>query len=532
MAQVRLLTFLLLFSLAILTPASLHATLRLPAVFGDHMVLQAGKPDAIWGWDDPGTQVDVTFTADKDGAATKASATAGADGRWSVTLGPLTTGTAGKIEVSTDHHESQTAHDVLVGEVWLGSGQSNMGYTIGWATAPPDKLATAKTEAAADDGQIRYFGVTSLGAETPQDDVKGSWVVVTPDNVGQCSAVAWNFAVILREHLHCPFGLIVSAAGGTPVEAWISKPTLDATSVGAAVWKRHTDALGRVTPEAQAKFDAELAAWKAANPTALLKGLHSHDIPPEPYSPSFRMVPVRLYNGKIHGLAPYTLKGILWFQADGNERHPEEYGELIRALITSWRAEWHDDLPFYYVEENNIHDYQTAPVEPSGLAWVRDAENGALELPGVDVATSVDIGLGSEAHFPNKKEVGRRLAGLALNNLYGEPGLVHSPQFAGFKIEGDKIRVTLKYADGLRARNNGPLNGFAIRGADGKWQWAQAKIDGQDLILSNDQIPEPVAVRYAWAANPIISVENEAGLPLRPFRTDSDPMVPYAEPKW
>jgi sialate O-acetylesterase len=183
-------------------------------------------------------------------------------------------------------------------------------------------------------------------------------------------------------------------------------------------------------------------------------------------------------------------------------------------------------LPFYYVELNNMHDPQSLPVEPTGLAFIRDAQNGALDLPAVDVATSVDLGIASDAHFPIKKPLGIRLANLAMNNLYGQPGLVHSPQLAGYAIDADKVRVRFKYADGLRTRNNGSLKGFAMRGESGKWFWAEGRIENQEIVLWSQQVPHPTAVRYAWAANPVLSVENKAGLPLRPFRTDSDAMLP------
>jgi len=513
--------------MTVFLPLQAKGALRLPALFGDHMALQAEKPVAFWGWADAGAHVEVSFINDQDKSVTKADAVTGSDGRWSLSLAPLSAGATGTVRVTTDQNQNQTIHDVVVGEVWLGSGQSNMGYIINWPTATQEIRDTAKKEAQEEGPNIRYFGVTSAGADEPQDDVKGSWVVVTPDNVGNCSAVAWNFAVILRQHIHRPIGLIVSAVGGTPAEAWIPKTALDATSVGPVIEKRNSDALAKTTPEALQKYQQDLAEWKKKYPTAELQHANSKTSPHEPYSSPFRRVPTRLYNGKIHGLEPYTLKGVLWFQADGNERHPEEYGELIQTLIKTWRDRWHDQLPFYYVEENNIHDLQTQPTEKVGLAYVRDAENAALALPGVDVITSVDLGLGSEAHFPNKKEVGRRLAGVALNNLYGQPGLVHSPQFAGYAVEGDKVRVRFQYADGLRTRNGGPLAGFAIKGDDGTWYWAKGKIENQEIVLWSELVPKPIAVRYAYAANPILSVENQAGLPLRPFRTDSDPMVPY-----
>jgi sialate O-acetylesterase len=521
----KLLRLITLAAAVLLFPSHVAAALRLPALFCDHMVLQSEKKTAFWGWADPGTHVSVSFINSADQSVTKADATTGADGKWSLSLAPLAANASGTVKIATDRGESQSIQDVLVGEVWLGSGQSNMGYPINAPNAPPEVMANAKKEAQDALPNIRYFAVASLGADQPQDDVKGKWVVVGPNDVGVCSAVAWNFGVILRQHIHRPIGLIVAAVGGTPAEAWISKAALDATSVGPTIEKRNADALAKSTPEAIEKYKTAMAAWKQEYPTRELQ--FAHHPPVEPYSATFRMVPNRLYNGKIHGLEPYTLKGILWFQADGNERHPEEYGELIQALIKTWREAWHDELPFYYVELNNMHDFQTQPAEKIGLAFVRDAQNAALALPGVDVATSIDLGLASEAHFPNKKEVGRRLVALALTHLYGQTGLVHSPQFASYKVEGNKVRVTFQYADGLRPRDGKPLAGFAIRGANGDWQWAQARIENQEIVLWNDQSPAPVAVRYAWGANPILSVENEAGLPLRPFRTDSDPMLPY-----
>jgi sialate O-acetylesterase len=497
----------------------------MPALFGDHMVLQSEKPIAFWGWADPGSHVEVSFSNDKDQSVAKAETTVAGNGRWSVSLSAQAARAHGKVEVSTGGNGSVVANDVIVGEVWLGSGQSNMGYTINAGNATPEIIATARKEAREAMPEIRYFAVASPGAALPQDDVKGKWVVVSPDDVGVCSAVAWNFAVILRQHIHRPIGLIVSAVGGTPAEAWIPREALDATSVGPAIEKRNADALAATPPEALQKYQTELAQWKTKYPTRELQ--LANRPPKEPYSPTFRMVPTRLYNGKIHGLEPYTIKGILWFQADGNERHPEEYSVLIKTLIKTWRERWHDQLPFYYVEENNIHDYQTVPAEKIGLAFVRDAENGALELPGVDVVTSVDLGIGSEAHFPNKKEVGRRLAGLALANLYGQPGLVHSPQFAGYTIEDDRLRVRFKYADGLRTRKGKSVGGFAIRGEGGTWEWADGKIENQEIVLWSAKVPKPAAVRYAWGANPVLTIENEAGFPLRPFRTDSDAMMPY-----
>jgi len=234
--------------------------------------------------------------------------------------------------------------------------------------------------------------------------------------------------------------------------------------------------------------------------------------------------PSRLYNAMISGLEPYTLKGFLWFQGDGNFGNPQEYGELVKTLIRAWRSHFHDDtLPFYYVEMQNYRAPQEKPVEPNPMSLIREAQQGALQLPNTDVAASLDQGINKpdyEAHFPNKKQLGERMAGLALNNIYGQPGLVHSPAFKKHTIEGNKVRLQFDHADGLRIRGDAGLRGFAIKSAEGDWVWAQGKIEGEEIVLWSEQVAAPVAVRYAWAFNPLLSVENRAGLPLRPFRTD------------
>ena len=231
-----------------------------------------------------------------------------------------------------------------------------------------------------------------------------------------------------------------------------------------------------------------------------------------------------LFNGMIAPLVHYGLKGAIWFQADGNLGDVDEYGTLIKALISDWRAQWYRPLPFYYVEMNNMRDYpQTKPVQYNPLCVLREQQQAALDLPNTGVVCSIDVGLPlPEPHFPNKKPVGDRLAALALNDVYGQKGLVNSPAYKSFDVEGNKIRLTFTSADGLRLMPGHPFAGFAIKGATGDWVWAQGQIDGQTIVVWNDSVPKPVAVRYAWAANPIVSIQNAAGLPLRPFRTDTD----------
>ena len=283
--------------------------------------------------------------------------------------------------------------------------------------------------------------------------------------------------------------------------------------------KKYTAATNEAAPRIK-QWEIEDTAWLQANSTPELKVQNSKTRPRKPALPP---TIAGLYNGMLHGLEPYGIKGVIWFQADGNLGYTNFYGDLIKTLITSWRADWQEELPFYYVEMNNMRDsVQTVPVKYNELSLLREKQDDALQLPGTDVVCSIDCGLPeSEPHFPNKKPVGQRLALVALDHLYHFPGPCHGPTYQSFEVEGNKIRVHFKDADGLRIRGGGETRGFAIRGATGEWVFAQGRVDGQTLLLWNDQVPQPAAVRYAWAANPLISMENGAGLPMRPFRTDT-----------
>jgi sialate O-acetylesterase len=510
-----------------------NAELRLPAVISDHALMQANKPLSVWGWASPGAIVKVAFVGSDSRTAGSFTATAGADGRWSGKLPKLESGTAGRLEVSSDKDGSKTVNDVLIGEVWLGSGQSNMEYSIHVTRYGPDpafpeefaevahNVEVAKQEAAAAKPPIRYFHVVSPASDKEMEDVKGVWVLGDASNVETFSAVAWNFAVALQNRLHVPIGLIVSSIGGTPVEAWMSRKTLESTSAGAAVERRQAAALAAVTPEKVAQHEAAMKAWETANPTPELQHKNGASKPKILYTSADIRSPNRMYNGMIRGLEPYTLRGVIWFQADANMNHPEEYPELFQALIKEWRAEWGEQLPFYFVELNNMfEDKQTKPVQPHLLTYIREKQHAGLLLPGTGMVASIDLGT-KNPHFPNKKPVGQRLAGLALRDCYGIPGQVNSPMFRSFVVEGNNVRLTFSDADGLRVRGGGEVKGFAIRGSSGDWVWASGKVEGNQIVVWSDEVRTPVAVRYAWAANPVISIENSAGLPLYPFRTDT-----------
>ena len=527
--------FLFLSAIFLLATGTADAAICLPAVISDHAVLQADKPIAIWGWSEPRARITVAF--ELDGASRPEqgfAATSDSAGRWSGRLPALAAGATGRLLVTSDKEAPKTVSDLVVGEVWLGGGQSNMVYDIAGTMGGDFKnpvevaqiernIAVAQREAASAPQPIRYFEVARLGSEWPADDVDGHWVRADSRNVQTFSAVAWNFAVALQGRLHVPVGLIVSCMGGSHVEVWMPPETIRATSVGPAVMARYDELLTGMILKVKTHHEADLKAWYAANPTAELQLKNLATQPALVSTATFRSLPGRLYNGMIHGLEPYTLRGVIWYQADGDINTPLEYGELFQALIRKWRADWAEPLPFYFVEMNNmLEDRQTRPVQPHNLCLIREQQHAGLLQPGTGMVAAVDVGT-KNAHFPDKKPVGERLAHLALRECYHLPmGEVNGPLYRAFRVEGSRVRLSFADAGGLRVRGGGELKGFAIRGASGDWVWASGKIEGPGIVVWSDKVPSPVAVRYAWAANPVISVENDAGLPLYPFRTDTN----------
>lgn len=520
---------------AVFLPAALAgAETRLPALISDHAVFQADARIAIRGWAAPGARLHVEFMADDRDGPNGFDATADAGGGWCGELNPMKSGTAGRLIITSDRAEQKTVEDILVGEVWLAGGQSNMEYDLA-ATGRSDptnpaelaevaqNVTVAQREADAAEPRIRYFKVAARGSDEPVADVKGTWVMGGAANVAKFSAVAWNFGVALQHRLHGPVGLIVSCVGNTPIEAWMSRESLARTTAGPAIQGRHHQALARVTPAMIEKYQADTKLWSAENPTPLLQQRNQRTRPVPPYTPTSNRAPSRFYNGMISGLTAFTLRGIIWFQADGNGEHPLEYAELFQTMIKQWRDAWRQPrLPFLFVEVNNMREEkQTHPVQPNSLSLIREQQHGGLLQPGVGMVCAIDLG-DRNPHFPWKKPVGERLAGLALRDCYGQAGRFNSPMYERHRVDGNKIRLTFRDAEGLRLRSGNELIGFAIRDAAGAWVWAEGRIDGEEIWVWSDRISTPCAVRYAWAMNPVISVENGAGLPLIPFRTDPE----------
>jgi sialate O-acetylesterase len=634
--------------LLVATPAA-QATVRLPRLVSDGMVLQRDTPLRLWGWAAAGEKVAVSF----QGKAY--TATASSKGEWQVQLPAQKAG--GPYELKIDASNHLVVKDVLIGDVWLCSGQSNM-------ETPMSRVRDKYPEviAQANNPRIRQFEVPLTYAFSgPRADLTGgSWVSTTPQNVLKFSAVGYFFALDLQAKYQVPIGIIKDAVGGSPAEAWLSADALkqfptyeqqgakykDSTLVAgikqrenAAVadWYKRLHQADQGEQTGQPKWNAPTYAatgwatmpvpgfWAAQTPLGMVNGVvwfrkevevpaamvgqpvrlelgtlvdadstyingqlvgttgyqypprkyefgpgvlkagknvvtvrlisnggrggftpgkeyrlvaggQTIDLkgdwqyklgatmPPTPGTTTFQYQPGGLFNGMIAPVLPYAVKGVLWYQGESNAGHPQDYQALLTGLITDWRAQLKQPaLPFIYAQLPNFMAVKKEPSE-SGWAALRDAQRRTLAVPHTGMATLLDVGEWNDIHPLDKKTVGHRLALAAEKVAYGDAKVVASgPLYQSARAAGNK--VTLSFASpgsALVAKGDGPLTGFAVAGADKKFVWAQARIEGDKVVVWSDQVPEPTAVRYAWADNPEgVNLYNKAGLPASTFQTDA-----------
>lgn len=497
------------------SPADLRAEVKLADIFSNGMVLQQQMPVTVWGEAAPGEAVSVEL------AGSKANTKADAEGQWRVKLPALKAGGPHTMNVTGQNQLSVT--DVLVGEVWLCSGQSNMEWTIKGTLLPE---VSAKVIAEADYPQIRVLTVPRRPSLTPEKSLGGTWQVCNPQNAPGFSATGYFFGREIHKKLNVPVGLIVSAVGGTPSESWTPLVALEkdpAYPAIAALWeKRLAD-----YPAAKKRYDEEIIPkWQAAVEKAKAEGKPLPRKPSPPYGPEHNHRPSVLFNAMIAPMIPYTLRGVTWYQGESNADTVEramQYYSLFPTMIRDWRARWgQGELPFLFVQLANFKDVQTQPVEPTAWPFLREAQTKTLALPNTGMALAIDINdEPANIHPRNKEEVGRRLALAALAQVYGQKIAYSGPMYAGMAAEGGKIRLRFNHAEGLTARSaESKLTGFAIAGADGKFVWADAVVDGQTVVVSSPEVSTPTAVRYGWAMSPIGNLYNGAGLPASPFRTD------------
>ena len=484
----------------------MRADVVLAPLFTDHAVLQQGKPIPVWGTAVAGEPVTVVFRGDS------ASTRADAAGLWRVTL-PGRAATAEPAELTVNGRNRITLRDIVVGEVWLASGQSNMEFKVRDADGGEEAIASSRFPL------IRHIRLAHQVAAEPIGTSTGEWQPASPSTVPDFTAAGYFFARELWGKLNVPIGIIHNSWGGTPIEAWMPAKVLASDGAFAVVQERWTQTLADY-PGNRAKFDAEVAAWSAEADAAKAKGEKLTKPKPVrvPPGPGHRHTPSGLYNGMIHPLAPYALRGVLWYQGEDNASRAGEYHRLFAAMITGWREAFgQGDLPFYWVQ---LANYESPRGPANAWAFLREAQDRTLSLPSTGQALAIDLGNPANIHPSNKREVGRRLALIALAKTYGQPVAFSGPRFQAAVVEGAAVRITLSDAEGLCIRGESSQS-FELAGADQKFVPAEVRIEGERLAVSASGLANPVAVRYAWRNNPAANVYNGAGLPLAPFRSDS-----------
>jgi sialate O-acetylesterase len=490
--------------------AMASADVKLPALISDNMVLQQGRQVAIWGTADPGEQVSVSLGEQKE------MATADSGGQWKVQLGPLAKG--GPLELTVAGKNTVTIHNVLVGEVWVCSGQSNMEMAV-WNHNVFGGVNNAEKEvAAANYPLMRLFIVKKAVAGKPQSDVQGQWVVASPATVGSFSAVGYFFGRDLHQALKFPVGLIDSSWGGTEAEAWTSDAAMDADpdlKVAADSWRQRIIDF----PAALGDYKLKLDEWEKSAAEAEANGKVAPSVPDAPRDP--RSHPWRaagLWNAMMAPLTPYAIAGVIWYQGESNAEFAYQYRKVFATMIQQWRSSWGEgDFPFLFVQLASF-----APGAKSPDAWptLREAQDKTLALPKTGMAVAIDIGDSNDIHPKNKQEVGRRLALAAEGIAYGRKVEYMGPTFKSLRADKGTLRLQFTHVAGGLVVHGQSLMGFEIAGQDQQFFPAAAKIEGNEVVLSSSQVAKPVAARYAWANDPKCNLYNQVGLPAPPFRTD------------
>jgi sialate O-acetylesterase len=505
---------------SLLNARPLLADVKPATLFSDHIVLQQGMSVPIWGTASPDEQITVTF------AKQKQTTTAGSDGEWMVRLANLKAG--GPFEMTIAGKNSITIHDVLVGEVWLGSGQSNMDFTISkkvkyfaGVTNEEQEIATANYPL------IRMFTGAPIRSYEPQSSIPGEWRVCSPETVPAFSAVGYFFARDLQNEIKVPIGIIALSYGASTAEAWIRRETMAAD------------------PELKSlldSFDAKVQAFRSTPPASTNTMARSEDVSTPSRSETTNQVsgagarrggrgdgnrdPMQdqhnatvLFNGMIHPVIPYAIRGVIWYQGEsivGGDAGRKLYPHLQAALVKDWRHLWgQGGFPFYIVQLAGQEANSNSPV-------VREAQATVFSLPNTGMAVTTDIGEAHNVHPHNKQDVGDRLARIALANVYGRRIEYSGPVYESMKVEGKAIRVKFSHLGGGLVAKGGPLKWFVVAGADKKFVPAEAKIDGDTVVVTSQEVAAPEAVRYAWVNFPNgCNLYNAAGLPAAQFRTDN-----------
>ncbi|QGJ69109.1 Sialate O-acetylesterase [Planctomycetales bacterium 10988] len=491
--------------------SAVQAEVSLPSIFTDHMVLQREHENKIWGSASAGEEITLTINEQS------VSTTADDDGKWEAKLPPMPAGGPHEIQISGENE--LTLKDVLVGEVWVCSGQSNMAWPVDRAINSDLEIQTAKYP------QIRLISIPNVGTQEAQDDFKGEWQVCSPETVGQFSAVGYFFGRDLHQMLDVPIGLIDNAWGGSASEAWVDRETLEKSGKFDNLLKKWDNLAKTYDPEkVQAAYQKQLENWQAK--VRELREAGKDKFPNRPRAPRDALKgqhrPANLYNGVLNPIIGYGIRGAIWYQGESNSGRAYQYRDLFPLMIQTWRKAWDQgDFPFYWVQLADFRDEVSTPGD-SDWAELREAQTMTLSLPNSGQAVTIDLGEGRDIHPTKKQEVARRLARWALAETYGFDIAYRSATYKSMERDGQGIIITLDNVNGaLETHDTAEVKGFAIAGEDHVFHNAQAKIisDNQVKVWS-DEVQNPVAVRYAWANNPVMNLQDSVELPVTPFRTD------------
>jgi sialate O-acetylesterase len=514
------LTKLIVISVFLLSSASVFGNVRLPAVISDNMVLQRGMEVPIWGWADAGERVSVSGSWSSESW----EGTASKNGKWMVKVEVPAAG--GPYEMTVSDKNTITVENILVGEVWVCSGQSNMQMGVGLVNNARSEIANANYP------QIRLFDVPLKSAGEPQDDIEAKWQVcssknISTDNIWESwpkgfSAVAYFFGREIHKELGVPVGLIATSWAGTRIEPWTPPEGFESVPAVSDIWKESQKEVA-VYKEATAEAIGKLEEWAADAKFALVAGKIVSTPPAWPKHPlDSHKKPTGLYNAMIYPLVPFGIRGALWYQGEANLGDGMLYHEKMKALIGGWRKVWgQGDFPFYYVQLAPYR-YRWGPPQPYRLPEIWEAQVASLSIPNTGMAATVDISDLEDIHPKNKQEVGRRLALWALAKTYGRSDLVYSgPLYKSMSTEGKEVRVSFDHVgSGLRTGDGREPDWFEIAGADKAFVKAEARIEGDMVVVWSEEVNEPVAVRFGWHEEAEPTLMNKEGLPAIPFRSD------------
>jgi sialate O-acetylesterase len=487
-----------------------RADVQLRHVFSDNMVLQRGAVVPVFGTADEGEQVTVKFRGQEVKTTAK-------DGRWRVDLANMEVG--GPFEMTVSGKNTLTLKNILVGEVWIGSGQSNMQMNVARTVGGQEAIAASANP------KVRLLTVPRVASPEPQSDFKGSWVEAGPTTTPDFSAVLYYFGRDLQRALGVPVGLIHTSWGGTPAEAWTPVSALQADPELKTILDEWDKRLADY-PKAKERWEKQMADWREKVKAAKAENKPAPPAPRPPGGPDSQGRPGNLYNAMILPLAPFAFTGAVWYQGEANSGRADQYAKLLPAMIRSWRKLWGGpDFPFYIVALAPFHKISAEPVE-SNWARLREAQYLTTKaVPNAGLAVINDSGDENDIHPQRKQPVGERLALLARAKVYGQKVVCAGPTYRALKVEGASVRLSFDHLDGGLVCKGDKLTGFTLAGADRTWYNADARIDGDTIVVTSAQVPQPVALRYGWADYPVVNLWNGAGLMAVPFRTDDWPAV-------